>query len=154
MTTLGTAPPRSETFTPWLLEADPSGSLQVYAIALEDTYDTISQIKKLYCGEGGFDESFFDDLGIEDPEHRRLFSAWFSITALLEPLQKLEAVHGARSSTRALDSSTEGLQSALLVPRAPQQREEEAQNEENNDADNCENVTGGRRRRGHDEEQG
>ena len=106
MTTSSSTPPFSEVFTPWLLEVDPSGSLLNYTAALENTYDTVSQIVKLYYNEDGHYEMFFDDLGVENPEHQRPFLACFATTAAetegasssqrppLEPPQELEAIEG------------------------------------------------------------
>lgn len=66
-------------FATWLLEIDSTGSLSAYRGAIEESYDTVDQIIRLYSrDEGVVDVSFFDDVGIEDPNHRHLFSAWFA----------------------------------------------------------------------------
>uniref|UniRef100_A0A7S4RZF4 Uncharacterized protein n=1 Tax=Alexandrium monilatum TaxID=311494 RepID=A0A7S4RZF4_9DINO len=69
-----------EGFATWLREVDPAGRLSDYARVLEESYDTVDQIVRLYCGsaeEGGrLDMTFFDDVDVRDPEHQRLFSEW------------------------------------------------------------------------------
>lgn len=68
-----------EAFATWLLEVEPRGSLSVYKQALEESYDTVEQVERLYCLEQGvLDATFFDDVGIDDAEHRQLFSDWFT----------------------------------------------------------------------------
>ena len=120
MATSSSTLPFSEVFTPWLLEVDPSGRLLNYTAALESTYDTVSQIVKLYYKEDNHYEMFYDDLGVKDPEDQRLFLAWFATTAAksegatsslrppLEPQRELEVTEGGPESPRVQHSSTNG----------------------------------------------
>jgi len=75
-----------DAFVAWLLEVAPTGSLSVYAEALEERYDTVDQIVRLYSDTELFDAAFFDDAGVVDPEHRQLFSEWFSRHELKDQL--------------------------------------------------------------------
>ncbi len=58
----------------WLESIHPT--LKVYLPMLEDNYDTVSQILRLYVEEGGkqLDPLFFEDNHIVNVEHQRLFS--------------------------------------------------------------------------------
>jgi len=70
---------QSQAFASWLLDVDHSGSLSVYAETLEESYDTIDQILRLYTlEEGGLDTTFFDDARVSDLTHQQHFSDWFS----------------------------------------------------------------------------
>eukprot|EP00434_Breviolum_minutum_P028375 symbB.v1.2.025103.t3/scaffold2405.1/size80018/3 len=61
----------------WLESIHPT--LKVYLPMLEDNYDTLRQILRLYV-EGGkrLDPLFFEDNHIVNGEHQRLFSDWFA----------------------------------------------------------------------------
>jgi len=60
-----------------------TGVLGHYAKVLEDNFDCPEQVSDAYVSVGGVnrtfdDQQFFDDVGIKDAEHRKLFSAWFA----------------------------------------------------------------------------
>lgn len=76
----------SEEMRKWLSGIDTS--LSQYFATIEENYDTVDQICRLYAVDsekpkpalkGKFlDPLFFDDNNISDPEHRRLFKKWFA----------------------------------------------------------------------------
>lgn len=99
----------------WLREVDPGGSLDSYAEDLDENYDGVDQIEELYVtvsgkgsskGGGGsrrvLSEQLFEDLGVEDPKHRALFSAHFAgPTAAPPPSSPASAAPVAASAAKA-----------------------------------------------------
>mmetsp|Transcript_16734 Transcript_16734/g.47624 ORF Transcript_16734/g.47624 Transcript_16734/m.47624 type:complete len:232 (-) Transcript_16734:121-816(-) len=70
---------------PWLEHTDWStGVLQCYASSLEENFDGPEQLVDIYTkrspsGQDIFDyKQFFEDVGVEDPAHRKLFESWFA----------------------------------------------------------------------------
>jgi len=69
----------------WLADADWSvGTLQQYLDFLQENFDSPAQLSEIYSklgadGSRAFDfAQFFEDVGVQDPLHRRLFQSWFS----------------------------------------------------------------------------
>lgn len=66
----------------WLL--DINSKFSAYFSIIEENYDTVDQICRLYTVEGPdkkgkvLDPLFFDDNKVSDPEHRREFKKWFA----------------------------------------------------------------------------
>lgn len=74
-----------ESIQPWLEHTEWSiGALQRYASSLEENFDGPEQLVDIYTkrlpnGKETFDyKQFFEDVGVEDPAHRKLFEYWFS----------------------------------------------------------------------------
>lgn len=89
----------SQAFAAWLLEVDPEGNLSIYSKALEESYDTVDQIMRLYCLEEGLlDATFFDDVGIDNADHRRLITEWFARRKQDDPASSLPEATIASSS--------------------------------------------------------
>jgi len=70
-------------FLDWLSEIDSnSGQLSMYASTLEKNYDSVEQVLLLCVqrdevdGSARIDTTFLNELGVKDPEHRRLFEQW------------------------------------------------------------------------------
>lgn len=86
----------------WLDEVDWShGSLAQYASAFADRFESPVQVTEQYkCtrpqGEQTVDERFFQDLGIQSADHRRLFELWF---------RRVNALSGTNSEASASDST-------------------------------------------------
>lgn len=65
---------RTVSFERWLLALDASGDMARYRAALEEHYDTVSQIAKTYVlSDGTFDDQFYDDVGVSTAAHRERF---------------------------------------------------------------------------------
>lgn len=69
-------------FCAWLVEVDPSGALDRYHQALSEIFDCPRQVLQLYLkpesSGRSFDPQLFEDIGVYDVAHRRLFEAWFA----------------------------------------------------------------------------
>lgn len=111
----------AEEMRKWLSGID--SSLTQYFSTIEDNYDTVDQICRLYAVDsekpkpalkGKFlDPLFFDDNNISDPDHRRLFKKWFaerigvdfvddeprSVTTTVAEATKLDSIELAAVST-------------------------------------------------------
>ncbi|CAE8627152.1 unnamed protein product [Polarella glacialis] len=102
------APPdlRVMDFGDWLASVDPSGGVRQYLPAIEESYDTVAQIAKTYTvgtDRKSLDPQLFADLGIEAPEHMRLFTHWFSRFCGVQvppSWSGLEELTGGNMSTR------------------------------------------------------
>ncbi|CAE7450998.1 Comt, partial [Symbiodinium sp. CCMP2456] len=75
---------RHLSFSDWLASMDPGMALQRYLPAIQESYDTVSQITTTYTTASTaesdlkcLDEQMFEDFGIEESEHRALFRSWF-----------------------------------------------------------------------------
>ncbi|OLQ12667.1 Catechol O-methyltransferase [Symbiodinium microadriaticum] len=75
---------RHLSFSDWLASMDPGMALQRYLPAIQESYDTVSQITTTYTTASAaepdlkcLDEQMFEDFGIEESEHRALFRSWF-----------------------------------------------------------------------------
>ena len=79
-TSTSSAAVSSPTFEDWLLSVESSGALLVYREALEENFDTVGQVLTAYTLDDGglqaFDEKLFEDIGVENAEHRQLFDRW------------------------------------------------------------------------------
>eukprot|EP00440_Ansanella_granifera_P014220 gb/GFBE01015456.1/.p1 GENE.gb/GFBE01015456.1/~~gb/GFBE01015456.1/.p1 ORF type:complete len:199 (+),score=42.90 gb/GFBE01015456.1/:1-597(+) len=63
-------------FAEWLRQVDPTGSLDGYLMVLEETCDEDEIESRYFTTENGkktLDPSFFDDMGIANPQHQLLF---------------------------------------------------------------------------------
>lgn len=65
----------------WLLDVDETGGLDQYRRTISQLYSSPSQVISAYTVNGGsrpiFDTQFFEDMGVVDVRHRRLFQRWF-----------------------------------------------------------------------------
>ena len=70
------------------MSVDESSTLLAYLGALEENFDNVGQVLKAYTMDDGglqaFDDNFFDDIGVEDQDHRRLFDEWLYLRSLSE----------------------------------------------------------------------
>lgn len=112
-------------FSDWLTLVDPKGSLSIYAVLLQESYDSPKQIQMLYQKAAGapLDPLFFADTGIEDETHQQLFKDWFGdcSTAASSPAKTpiLQAFHNwlrQVSSDGTLDEYAETFSDFLKSP--------------------------------------
>lgn len=110
-----------EGFGGWLLEIDAEGELSVYKSVLEENYDTVDQIIRLYGSEDVIlYESFFDDAGIDNADHRRLFLKWFSSCEHRDEEHSPEAHQEGPSSAVAPSRDQEEEESQAELPSFPE----------------------------------
>ena len=69
-------------FKDWLTNVDPTGELLTYLEVFEENFDSVAQLLKTFAleddGLHAFDNRLFEELGVEDPEHVRMFDRWIS----------------------------------------------------------------------------
>jgi len=84
------------------------GVLNRYADVLRENFDTPDQILEIYGGTDG--QQFCDDLGIEEPEHRKIFERWFATLAESGAAAASEKGSNGKERMRHIDWSTGDLQ--------------------------------------------
>lgn len=81
MSVRSSAQQNGEGLLEWLLDVDETGGLDQYRRTISQLYSSPSQVISAYTVNGGsrpvFDTQFFDDMGVVDVRHRRLFQRWF-----------------------------------------------------------------------------
>lgn len=91
----------------WLRDIDER--LVEYAGILEENYDTVDQICRLYIVDSNahkhLDPLFFDDNGINDHDHRLLFGRWFAGHRGAELPECLEVATGGGSGPSTTSSA-------------------------------------------------
>ena len=69
-------------FEDWLTNVDPTGGLLAYLEVFKENFDSVAQLLKTFVleddGLHAFDNRLFEELGVEDPEHVRMFDRWIS----------------------------------------------------------------------------